>query len=79
MTKQEKILRILERLKPVYRDAKIALDFENPFELLIATILAAQSTDVGVNLATPASFKEYSNPEKMAKPLQKTLLRLNRT
>src|SRR6266576_2190252 len=65
--KTEKVLKIIERLKPVYPDAKIALDFENPFQLLIATILAAQSTDVGVNAATPALFKEFPTPEKMAK------------
>lgn len=66
MSKQEKVLKIIERLKPVYPDAKIALNFENPFQLLIATILAAQSTDVGVNEATPALFKHYPTPEKMA-------------
>jgi endonuclease III len=67
MTKQEKVLKIIERLKKVYPDAKIALDFENPFQLLIATILAAQSTDVGVNKATPELFKHYPTPEKMSK------------
>ncbi len=66
MTKQEKVLEILKRLKKVYPEAKIALDFENPFQLLIATILAAQSTDVGVNLATPELFKHYPTPEKLA-------------
>jgi endonuclease-3 len=59
MTKQEKVLLIIERLKRVYPDAKIALNFENPFQLLIATILAAQSTDVGVNQATPELFKQH--------------------
>lgn len=67
ITKKQKILKIIERLKKVYPSAKIALDFENPFQLLIATILAAQSTDVGVNLATPELFKHYPTPEKMAK------------
>jgi endonuclease III len=66
MTKKEKVLKIIDRLKKVYPHAKIALDFENPFQLLIATILAAQSTDVGVNEATPALFKKYPTPEKMA-------------
>jgi endonuclease-3 len=73
MTKQQKVLKIIERLKPIYPDAKIALDFENPFQLLIATILAAQSTDVGVNKATPALFKKYPNPEKMAKASREEL------
>jgi endonuclease III len=66
MDKTEKVLKIYERLKKVYPDAKIALDFENPFQLLIATILAAQSTDVGVNKATPALFKKYPTPEALA-------------
>lgn len=65
--KTKKVLKIIERLKPVYPDAKIALDFENPFQLLIATILAAQSTDVGVNKATPALFEKYPTPEALAK------------
>ncbi len=73
MTKQEKIVKIIERLGKVYPNAKIALDFENPFQLLIATILAAQSTDVGVNLATPALFKKYPTPEKMAKATREEL------
>ncbi len=42
MTKQEKVLEIIKRLKKVYPDAKIALNFENPFQLLIATILAGE-------------------------------------
>ena len=73
MTKEEKVLKIIERLKPIYPDAKIALDFENPFQLLIATILAAQSTDVGVNQATPELFKHYPTPEKMAKATREEL------
>ena len=73
MTKQEKVLKIIDRLKKVYPDAKIALDFENPFQLLIATILAAQSTDVGVNQATPQLFKHYPTPEKMAQASREDL------
>lgn len=73
MTKQEKVLEIIKRLKKVYPNAKIALDFKNPFQLLIATILAAQSTDVGVNLATPELFKHFPTPEKMAKASREEL------
>lgn len=73
MTKTEKVLKIYERLKNVYPNARIELDFENPFQLLIATILAAQSTDVGVNKATPALFKKYPTPEKMAKASREEL------
>lgn len=67
MDKKQKVSEIIKRLKKVYPNAKIALDFENPFQLLIATILAVQSTDVGVNQATPLLFKEYPTPEKLAK------------
>jgi endonuclease-3 len=67
MNKTEKVLKIYERLKKVYPDPKIALDFENPYQLLIATILAAQSTDVGVNKATPALFEKYPTPEALSK------------
>lgn len=72
-SRRKKVLKILERLKKVYPHAKIALSFENPFQLLIATILAAQSTDVGVNQATPELFKHYPTPEKMAKATREEL------
>lgn len=67
MTKQEKVLKIIQKLKKVYPDARIELDFKNPFQLLIATILSAQATDVSVNLATPALFKKYPKSEDLAK------------
>src|SRR5258708_39219680 len=73
MTKQEKVLKIIEKLKKIYPKPLIALDFQNPFQLLIATILAAQSTDVGVNQATPELFKHYPTPEKMAKASREEL------
>ncbi|HWY79686.1 MAG TPA: endonuclease III [Candidatus Sulfotelmatobacter sp.] len=73
MTKQEKVLKIIASLKKVYPHAKIALDYENPFQLLIATVLAAQSTDVGVNQATPKLFAHYPTPEKMAKASREEL------
>lgn len=49
-----------------YPEAVCELDFRNPFELLVATILAAQSTDVGVNKATPALFNRFNSPEAFA-------------
>jgi endonuclease III len=52
-------LQVMKRLAKLYPDAKIALNFSNPLELLVATILSAQSTDVGVNKVTPALFKRY--------------------
>jgi endonuclease-3 len=50
---------ILTRLKQTYPDAGIALNFSNPLELLIATILAAQCTDERVNRVTAALFRKY--------------------
>lgn len=47
------------RLAALYPDARVELDFRNPFELLIATILAAQSTDVRVNIVTKSLFRKY--------------------
>lgn len=61
--RQEKILAILGE---TYRDAETALNYRNPFELLIATILAAQSTDRQVNIITDSLFKKYPDPESFA-------------
>lgn len=73
MTKAEKVLKIIERLKKVYPDAKIALDFDNAYQLLIATILAAQSTDVGVNKVTPELFKKYPAPRDLAEATEEEI------
>ncbi len=54
------------RLKGAYPDAKIELDFNNAFELLIATILAAQSTDARVNIVTKSLFRKYPDPHAFA-------------
>ncbi len=55
-----------KRLAEEYPEAVCELNFRNPFELLVATILAAQSTDVGVNKATPALFARFGGPEALA-------------
>ena len=57
---------LLERLAKTYPNAECALHHRSPFELLIATILSAQTTDAGVNLATPALFAAYPTPAAMA-------------
>ncbi len=59
--------KILSVLKKTYPEAECALDHETPFQLLIATILSAQCTDVRVNMVTPALFKKYPAPAAMAK------------
>jgi endonuclease-3 len=68
-TKGERDARALvvcRALKKHYRDAQCSLDFENPFQLLIATMLSAQCTDVRVNIVTPILFSELPDAEKMA-------------
>lgn len=57
---------VLRALKRLYPDARISLDFRNPFELYVATVLSAQCTDVRVNLVTPALLRRFPNPKKMA-------------
>jgi len=57
---------VFERLHDAYPDAHCALDFRNPYELLVATILSAQCTDKRVNLTTPALFARYPAPEALA-------------
>lgn len=59
-----------QRLKKQYPDAKCALDFRNAFELLIATILAAQSTDVRINIVGKSLFRKYPNPQAFASASQ---------
>ena len=53
-------------LAALYPDARSELNFENAFQLLIATVLSAQTTDVRVNLTTPALFAKYPTPEDLA-------------
>lgn len=66
-TAAERVRKILPILKKTYPQAKIALDFANPLELLIATILSAQCTDVRVNMVTPALFKKYKSAADWAR------------
>lgn len=58
---------IFSRLKAHNPTPTTELEFNNPFELLIAVMLSAQATDVSVNKATPALFKAANTPEKMQK------------
>ena len=57
--KRRRARKIVAALKKAYPDAKIALDFSTPLELVVATILAAQCTDERVNMVTPALFRKY--------------------
>lgn len=64
---------IIEGLKQAHPDARAELDFTNPFELLVATMLSAQATDVQVNKVTKNLFPMAGSPEKMASLELKTL------
>src|SRR5687768_15086061 len=59
--------RILDALEAQHPDADTELHYRNAFELLVATILSAQSTDAGVNLVTPALFKRYRDARALSK------------
>ncbi len=59
--------KILQALGRAYPDAKIALDFTTPFELVVATILSAQCTDERVNMVTPALFRKYPTARQLAR------------
>ena len=64
--KKKAASRIIELLEPEYPNAKTALNFRNPLEMLIATILSAQTTDKQVNIVTKKLFKKYQKPEDYA-------------
>jgi endonuclease-3 len=61
-----RIAAIVEGLDELYPNAHCELDFETPFQLLVATILSAQTTDVRVNMVTPKLFAKYGTPAKLA-------------
>lgn len=61
--RKKRLGEVTRRLKRAYPDAKTALNHTNPFELLIATILSAQSTDERVNIVTADLFRKYRKPD----------------
>ena len=61
---QDKINIVMKKLETLYPDAKPELNFSNSFELLIATILSAQCTDVRVNKVTEKLFKDFKTPKE---------------
>lgn len=69
---KKRALWIFKTLGKTYPDAHIELDFKNPLELFVATVLSAQCTDKRVNIVTPALFKKYRKADDYAKtPLTK--------
>jgi endonuclease-3 len=75
----ERIAAILKGLDEAYPDVECALHHTSPWELLVATILSAQCTDVRVNMVTPALFKRFPTPAAMAKASLPELEKLIRT
>ena len=67
MKRKEKAERIQSMLEELYPETPVPLDHESPFQLLIAVLMSAQTTDLKVNQVTPALFKQGPTPEKMAK------------
>lgn len=67
MLTKEEAKKVIDILLELYPDAKAELNFSNPFELLIATILSAQTTDVQVNKVTEKLFKDYKTPQDFIK------------
>lgn len=67
MTKAEKIEFTIKTLNELYPEIPIPLDHKDPYTLLIAVLMSAQSTDVRVNQITPLLFKEADNPYDMVK------------
>jgi endonuclease-3 len=76
---KQKTRKIITALKRAYPDAKCALNHSNAFELLIATILSAQCTDVRVNIVTADLFRKYRKPEDYLKISPTTLQKEIRT
>ena len=66
MTNKEKYLKIQAVFDEIYKDAKCSLDFDTPFQLLVATMLSAQCTDARVNMVTPALFKRFPDVKSLA-------------
>jgi endonuclease-3 len=64
---KQRVRKIIRLLKRAYPDAKCSLNYSNAFELLIATILSAQCTDVRVNIVTQDLFRKYRKPEDYLK------------
>jgi len=71
--------RLIRLLKEAHPDATCALTHANPFQLLVATILSAQCTDVRVNMVTPVLFAKYPDAESMSRAPQADLERIVRT
>lgn len=79
MTKKEKADYILEELEKLYPHPALPLDYYSPYTLLIAVLLAARNTDVGVNKVTPELFEKADNPRDMMKLSEDEIREIIRT
>jgi endonuclease-3 len=66
LDRKQRAREVMKRLAKEFPDAHIALDFDTPFHLLVAVILSAQTTDVGVNKVTPKLFARFPTAEALA-------------
>lgn len=73
MTRKERADKLTEAFAQIYPHAHCELDFSNPLELLVATILSAQCTDKRVNMVTPELFRAYKTASAYAETPQETL------
>ena len=67
MTKAQKVVFIINHFEELYPETPVPLDHETPFQLLIAVLMSAQTTDLKVNQVTPELFKHGPTPQKMAR------------
>src|SRR5881398_3619203 len=79
MTARERVKQLIKAWPKVYPNAHCELDFRNPLELLVATILSAQCTDKRVNAVTPALFAKYRSAADYAKASPATLEKMIRS
>ena len=75
----ERAAEVFDLLHVEYPDAHCELEFANPFQLAVATILSAQTTDVRVNMVTPVLFARYPNAESLANAQQEDVEGIVRT
>lgn len=66
MTRKERVDAVVELFRKYNPDAETELNYENPYQLLVAVILSAQCTDVRINLVTPALFEHFPTAEHLA-------------
>jgi endonuclease-3 len=74
LKRAEKAVKIVEMLEEFYPETPVPLDHENTFQLLVAVLMSAQTTDLKVNQVTPALFKKAPDAKSMVKLTVQTIL-----